>query len=149
MDETKPAAVDVTPVVEANNDEVICPKCSTQFRAIPVNVQAELSKAEVALGDATDKDASITELLDKSNIPSFLPAPDGSSVALNTVGRLAVALSDRKRLIDVASEASIVIPETPDIIQARALLAESFKWLMVTDDSAELRQRIKFFLNQK
>lgn len=29
-----------------DNDKVICPKCCHQFRAIPVNVQAELSRAE-------------------------------------------------------------------------------------------------------
>lgn len=30
--------------MEPNNDEVICPKCVHQFRAIPVNVQEELSR---------------------------------------------------------------------------------------------------------
>jgi len=29
--------------MEANNDEVICPACVHQFRAIPVNVQAEIA----------------------------------------------------------------------------------------------------------
>lgn len=31
-----------------NNDEVICPKCVHQFRAIPVNVQAEISALQTA-----------------------------------------------------------------------------------------------------
>jgi hypothetical protein len=30
--------------MHTNNDEVICPNCVTQFRAIPVNVQQELSE---------------------------------------------------------------------------------------------------------
>ena len=30
-------------MTEANNDEVICPNCVTQFRAIPVNVQEKLA----------------------------------------------------------------------------------------------------------
>ena len=35
-------------MTEANYDEVICPNCVTQFRAIPVNVQNEIAvlKAE-------------------------------------------------------------------------------------------------------
>ena len=45
-------------MIEANYDEVICPNCVTQFRAIPVNVQDQIIaltaerdalKAEVAL----------------------------------------------------------------------------------------------------
>jgi hypothetical protein len=34
---------------EPNNDMVICPNCTCQFRAIPVNVQKELAEARVAL----------------------------------------------------------------------------------------------------
>jgi len=30
-------------MIESNNDEVICPNCVTQFRAIPVNVQTEIA----------------------------------------------------------------------------------------------------------
>lgn len=39
--ETLPIPLHAAPAepVEANNDEVICPNCCTQFRAIPVNVQ--------------------------------------------------------------------------------------------------------------
>lgn len=33
-------------MIEANYDEVICPKCVHQFRAIPVNVQTELREME-------------------------------------------------------------------------------------------------------
>jgi len=32
--------------IEPNNDEVICPNCTTQFRAIPVNVQAMLIESD-------------------------------------------------------------------------------------------------------
>jgi len=32
--------------MEANNDEVICPNCVTQFRAIPINVQYQLRVLE-------------------------------------------------------------------------------------------------------
>lgn len=34
--------------VQSNNDEVICPACATQFRAIPVNVQSMLKNAGYA-----------------------------------------------------------------------------------------------------
>ena len=30
-------------MIASDNDEVICPNCTHQFRAIPVNVQAELA----------------------------------------------------------------------------------------------------------
>lgn len=36
------AAAAPTPMIQ-NKDEVICPNCTHQFRAIPVNVQAELA----------------------------------------------------------------------------------------------------------
>jgi hypothetical protein len=39
---------------QPNNDEVICPQCCHQFRAIPVNVQTEIS-AMVGLLAAIDK----------------------------------------------------------------------------------------------
>lgn len=35
-------------MITPNNDEVICPGCAHQFRAIPVNVQAELAAARNA-----------------------------------------------------------------------------------------------------
>lgn len=41
--------VQVVPQVEANNDEVICPNCCHQFRAIPVNVQTKCADYEAAL----------------------------------------------------------------------------------------------------
>lgn len=36
--------------METNNDEVICPNCCNQFRAIPINVQQRIAalKAELA-----------------------------------------------------------------------------------------------------
>ena len=37
-----------------NNDEVICPNCCHQFRAIPVNVQTRIAKLEEALRDLID-----------------------------------------------------------------------------------------------
>ena len=35
-----------------NNDEVICPNCVHQFRAIPVNAQTRIAELEAALADA-------------------------------------------------------------------------------------------------
>jgi hypothetical protein len=39
----------MTTEVDANYDEVICPNCVTQFRAIPVNVQIEISEARSSI----------------------------------------------------------------------------------------------------
>ncbi len=140
MDQAKPVPVDNLDV-KPNNDEVICPACATQFRAIPVNVQSVLS-------DSNDKTTMLQELLDKANVPSFLPTGDGGTVALNEIGRVTLALTERKQLMDVATEANVEVA-TPQIVEARALLAETFKWLMVTDSTASLRQRIKLFLNKR
>ena len=41
-------------MIEANNDEVICPNCVTQFRAIPVNVHEELAALRKANLDCVD-----------------------------------------------------------------------------------------------
>jgi len=43
-----------------NDDEVICPGCVHQFRAIPVNVQKELARLrEIAQGDAVSANARV------------------------------------------------------------------------------------------
>lgn len=43
-----------------NNDEVICPNCVHQFRAIPVNVQTRIAEMEAALAERTrERDAAI------------------------------------------------------------------------------------------
>lgn len=39
-------------MIEADNTKVICPSCVHQFRAIPVDVQAELSALRDASADA-------------------------------------------------------------------------------------------------
>lgn len=39
---------------KANNDEVICPKCVHQFRAIPVNVQEEIATLKALLKESYD-----------------------------------------------------------------------------------------------
>jgi hypothetical protein len=36
-------------MIEANNDEVICPECCHQFRAISVNVQLELKELNMGI----------------------------------------------------------------------------------------------------
>lgn len=41
-----PAAPQAEQKREPNPDEVICPACTHQFRAIPVNVQAQLAQRE-------------------------------------------------------------------------------------------------------
>lgn len=41
-------------MIEANNDEVICPNCVHQFRAIPVNVQKELAAAQTIQWPVSD-----------------------------------------------------------------------------------------------
>jgi hypothetical protein len=41
-------------MIEANYDEVICPNCVTQFRAIPVNVQTRIAELEAAAKLALD-----------------------------------------------------------------------------------------------
>ena len=40
-----------------NNDEVICPNCAHQFRAIPVNVQSDLARVTAELA-ACKEDAA-------------------------------------------------------------------------------------------
>lgn len=42
---------------EPNNDEVICPHCTHQFRAIPINVQTQLGLLE----EQHEKDEHLTE----------------------------------------------------------------------------------------
>jgi hypothetical protein len=48
-------------MIEANNDEVICPNCVTQFRAIPVNIQDELVRLRKANLDCVDHFNAIRE----------------------------------------------------------------------------------------
>ena len=43
--------------MNANNDEVICPNCVHQFRAIPVNAQTRIAELEAAIA-ASEKDAA-------------------------------------------------------------------------------------------
>jgi hypothetical protein len=45
-----------------NNDEVICPNCCHQFRAIPVNVQMRMAELERARG-ADDKVANLATMV--------------------------------------------------------------------------------------
>jgi septal ring factor EnvC (AmiA/AmiB activator) len=47
----------------SDNDEVICPNCVHQFRAIPVNVQAELAAAQERLNLAFNEDLKMAALL--------------------------------------------------------------------------------------
>jgi chromosome segregation ATPase len=42
-------------VTEANNDEVICPNCVHQFRAIPINVQDDIESLREQLADSFEE----------------------------------------------------------------------------------------------
>ncbi len=46
-----------------NNAEVICPNCTHQFRAIPVDVQADIHAAQAALAEARSVMADTVESL--------------------------------------------------------------------------------------
>ena len=53
-------------MIEPNNDEVICPECCHQFRAIPVNIQHELTTAnerisELEAGLAAEREVLLAE----------------------------------------------------------------------------------------
>ena len=49
--------------VEANYDEVICPKCVHQFGAIPVNVQTKLTQQAEALAQALAENSNLNSEL--------------------------------------------------------------------------------------
>ena len=85
-------------------------------------------------------------LLDKYDVPSIYAKDDGGTVQLNTVGRVALALNQRQKLGDALAATAAVEPTAPDIQQARALLAESFRWLQLSDQTQDLRQRIKLYM---
>jgi hypothetical protein len=72
--------------MKANYDEVICPNCVTQFRAVPVNVQHELItlKAENAkLREALQKIADHNfDALKGSTKDYYVALKEGMSVAL-------------------------------------------------------------------
>ena len=40
-------------MITPNNDEVICPGCAHQFRAIPVNVQADIAERNLEIENTT------------------------------------------------------------------------------------------------
>ena len=67
--------------MNANNDEVICPNCVHQFRAIPVNAQTRIAELEAALADAikraeaAERDA---ELLWANCRVIYFASPSGS-----------------------------------------------------------------------
>jgi hypothetical protein len=47
-----------------NDDEVICPNCVHQFRAIPVNVQEQLRRAEAERDECRDNGQRLLEAAD-------------------------------------------------------------------------------------
>lgn len=66
-------------MIEPNNDEVICPKCCHQFRAIPVNVQADLATLRTALKAHGEEAAKLVEQRDEllAHMKAFVSRFDG------------------------------------------------------------------------
>jgi len=54
-------------VTEANYDEVICPNCVTQFRAIPVNVQNEIAALKAERDDLKSSELGLNRYTAKIN----------------------------------------------------------------------------------
>ena len=52
---------------ESNNDHVICPNCVHQFRAIPVNVQAEIDELRAYIGDLPEAQNDLLKI-NKANM---------------------------------------------------------------------------------
>lgn len=91
----------------------------------------------------------ITELLDSHGIAGIQPDDQGNPIQMNVIGRVVLALQQRKQFGGIIDTLNQRPPVTPDILTAKALLAEAFKPLMAFDQTADLRQRIKLFMEIK
>ena len=85
-------------MLEANYDEVICPNCVTQFRAIPVNVQNEITALK-ADRDAYEKCAdtmAAAHKVERDALKAELARPESTVVSLMRAEN--AALKDAARL---------------------------------------------------
>ena len=72
---------------KANMDEVICPNCVHQFRAIPLTVQAQLSELTTCLhGAVTAMEWLLASLEGTSDYPAVLKLLQRSKAALEKEG---------------------------------------------------------------
>jgi hypothetical protein len=76
--------------VEANYDEVICPKCVHQFGAIPVNVQTKLTQQAEALAQALAE----IERLNKQDLQQVMALASKSAEVRNLRAQLAALQYD-------------------------------------------------------
>lgn len=101
-------------MTEANYDEVICPNCVTQFRAVPVNVQNEL-KALAAQLERLQYEVDA--------IPAIKEERDDLSSRYETASRLVTSLSEAlaKSLKERdALKAELARPESTTVSLLRA-----------------------------
>jgi len=87
--------------VEANNDEVICPQCCNQFRAIPVNVQEEISALHAEIDDCHKR---MLPAVDPVNEWTVI-APDGTRFTGPTPLKAAFPASKYRLEIDPVAAA--------------------------------------------
>jgi len=102
---------------------------------------------DIALGvqAAVDKFA---EILDRVNAPTTAIV-NGNVQQLTPEGRI-LKIADERDQARADVIAKLTNQPDPDaIIKAKNLLSESFKWLTGFDQTADLRQRIILFMEQK
>ena len=68
-------------MIEANYDEVICPNCVTQFRAIPVNVQSHIRQQEDAIERLENEAVAATLRIENDKL-EVLSLTDGEITAI-------------------------------------------------------------------
>lgn len=106
---------------EPDNSMVICPACTSQFRAIPVDVQAELNRrAEPAQGALSD--AEIAACLGWPTLDGLRYGPDSLDVRIRKVADAATRRErDRARGLVEALETAIYVAGCSSILSPHGL----------------------------
>ena len=129
-----------------NNDEVICPKCVHQFRAIPVSVQAELAALREELAEAKQENERLNKWADGFTDIHLRERQTGDALVKEKILRAEAAekqLAEAKRLCLLAEDereqyhgAAIQEKAKREQAEARALAAlrEHFSTKYVVGD---------------
>jgi len=135
----------MTTSIEANNNEVICPSCCTQFRAIPVNVQRLLIGAGIS-PPFTQEEAQTVEPVAIYHGKCIIDCGDGGHQDITMLKMVAAGskLYTRPAPAPTGERAALIagLLESADVIEAddRSFIADEIRQAadMLAADAQEI-----------